>query len=414
MNTNANFSLQTNNGDAKTDASSFITSSNSGTCPPAPPPHTQEHARQFAAWVDFAKVAAMYLVILGHFPVFFASKEHFVLTAIYSFHMPFFFFISGWLTKDYGIKETLRDSLKKLVIPYLSLCAILWVVHIFQNRSAIAWFYHAGPDFYVRIYSKFLFPFSAIMGGRMSVESSLGWWCQINGPLWFVVALFYMKLLHSLFLRIARKNLFTYTLLLLPVIVVCIILDKTGIKQFGVPIDSALLAFPFFALGSIARKKSWIEKIQPKTKDGRIWAFVTGFAGLVLLSIVQTNNWDFVQTNNWDFSAAGYIQVIVVYFSFGKSLFLFYAFALFGILSFIVFSFSFNGKASEETRTLSGGMLLILAFHMPVMEVLLPRGGNPLPLHDNILYSLFILLFFYIPIKLARRHCPFLLGHRKI
>lgn len=46
-------------------------------------------------WLDYSKTIGMYLVVLGH------VKDNTLLLKgiIYSFHMPFFFFLSGFLHK---------------------------------------------------------------------------------------------------------------------------------------------------------------------------------------------------------------------------------------------------------------------------------------------------------------------------
>ena len=46
-------------------------------------------------WIDWAKVFAIYLVILGHHISKDVEGESLVKNFIYAFHMPFFFFISG-------------------------------------------------------------------------------------------------------------------------------------------------------------------------------------------------------------------------------------------------------------------------------------------------------------------------------
>lgn len=47
-------------------------------------------------WVDIAKGIAILLMILGH-----SSLPNMIQNWIYSFHMPFFFFISGVLNDNY-------------------------------------------------------------------------------------------------------------------------------------------------------------------------------------------------------------------------------------------------------------------------------------------------------------------------
>jgi acyltransferase len=53
-------------------------------------------------WIDWSKSIAIFLVIWGHVPM--QSETH---TIIYSFHMPLFFLISGYL---YNPKGTIKGS----------------------------------------------------------------------------------------------------------------------------------------------------------------------------------------------------------------------------------------------------------------------------------------------------------------
>lgn len=63
-------------------------------------------------WIDWSKSIAIFLVIWGHVPM--QSETH---TIIYSFHMPLFFLISGYLYNPKGtIKEELYKDLKTFPI----------------------------------------------------------------------------------------------------------------------------------------------------------------------------------------------------------------------------------------------------------------------------------------------------------
>ena len=73
-------------------------------------------------WVDWAKVFAIYLVILGHHISKDVEGESVVKNFIYAFHMPFFFFISGYLfKKPESILHLVKKGIKGLIIPYITL-----------------------------------------------------------------------------------------------------------------------------------------------------------------------------------------------------------------------------------------------------------------------------------------------------
>lgn len=74
-------------------------------------------------YLDNLKVILIFLVVIGHMVAPFESKLYigkFLLILIYTFHMPLFIFVSGYLSK----KNNLLLLVKKLLIPYIIFQAI--------------------------------------------------------------------------------------------------------------------------------------------------------------------------------------------------------------------------------------------------------------------------------------------------
>lgn len=89
--------------------------------------------KQRLDFLDTAKGFAITLVILGHI----ISSERFpVRMWLYSFHMPVFFIISGYLTNlsknHISIQQFIIKKFKSLIIPYLSFALINYVFIIFN------------------------------------------------------------------------------------------------------------------------------------------------------------------------------------------------------------------------------------------------------------------------------------------
>ena len=120
-------------------------------------------------WIDWSKSIAIFLVIWGHVPM--QSETH---TIIYSFHMPLFFLISGYLYNPKGtIKEELYKDLKTLLLPYL----------IYQFIFYPYWFVREliVPHQVINIHNSIIQPLI------QSLSSD-----PINGPTWFI----YLSLIH--------------------------------------------------------------------------------------------------------------------------------------------------------------------------------------------------------------------------
>ena len=88
-------------------------------------------------WIDVAKGLGLVLVVIGHFC--YGGKLSIVNKAIYSFHMPMFFMLSG-LTSTMGTKrgfgETVRKKAKRLLLPSVLFVAMTIPVYVYANRSA--------------------------------------------------------------------------------------------------------------------------------------------------------------------------------------------------------------------------------------------------------------------------------------
>ncbi|MBR5066229.1 MAG: acyltransferase family protein [Lachnospiraceae bacterium] len=85
-------------------------------------------------WVDVLRGIAMFFVIFGHA---FVSKDNFIRTYIYSFHMPLFFLISGLTYKksELKFKEFFFKKCKNLLLPYLFINIFVFIVKLILQYS---------------------------------------------------------------------------------------------------------------------------------------------------------------------------------------------------------------------------------------------------------------------------------------
>lgn len=115
-------------------------------------------------WVNSAKGIGIVLVILGH--LLYGSNMAIVNKTIYSFHMPLFFILSGYVQKKWVSKGYIKKKAEKLLMPYLAFTIIwipIYIVEVMKKQSGIT------DVIYDALYVK----------GHVS-----------NNPLWFLVVLF--------------------------------------------------------------------------------------------------------------------------------------------------------------------------------------------------------------------------------
>lgn len=196
-------------------------------------------------WLDYSKTIGMYLVVLGH------VKDNTLLLKgiIYSFHMPFFFFLSGFLHKlriGGGGGKFCVSLVKQLVIPFFIFNGLTLLTKIkdIQTNGLIVTVYDFLKDFFE---STFL--------GDLPV-----------GPTWFILSLIWMKIIMFLLLKIREDFL---SLLIIEIIWITALtlyytLDFPQIPNYF-HLGSSLLGFPFYLAGFLLKLKyketvAWIKR----------------------------------------------------------------------------------------------------------------------------------------------------------
>ena len=103
-------------------------------------------------WVDALKGIAIFFVVLGHSP-YLSQLPQKVFNVIFSFHMPLFLFIAGYLfNPDVTGKEMIKKRFKSLLKPYIFTVTIIILVYfIFRQDHSLGWYlfwalYGNGPN----------------------------------------------------------------------------------------------------------------------------------------------------------------------------------------------------------------------------------------------------------------------------
>ncbi len=131
-------------------------------------------------WVDIAKAFSIIAVVIGHLNGIPALLNQF----IFSFHVPLFFIMSGYFIKDStDIKKSVKKDAKGLLLPYAVACLIIILI--------------AGVLAFLRDESIFeavkKWTLASLYGsGGPTIQGlGIGW----IGALWFLLALFFAKLI---------------------------------------------------------------------------------------------------------------------------------------------------------------------------------------------------------------------------
>lgn len=323
-------------------------------------------------WVDIAKCIGIYLMIIGHGPLL---EDTFGRIVIYSFHMPLFFFLSGYLYKHTSFRETIKKDWRRLLIPYLYLNTIgliFWIIcHPFEiNVECIL----------SRIFAVFL-------GLGYNTEHFI----PVLTPTWFIIALFLIRIVMS----IVIKHIF-YVIILS--IIVSVILTNT--YDTLLPIDSAIMALPFFCFGYIA--KTYTHYIFNKSNTILI---VYMLLSVLLLLIVSNFN--------------GRVDICTA--KYGSNILLFYLGGILGTITICIISkiFCQSAKLKKNQHHIinySSGSLLVVGFNILAISIVTKffyQFYDYLTPFMGVILGVLIFCIFYPLILLCGKYAPQIIGLKK-
>lgn len=151
-------------------------------------------------WIDSFKAMGIILVVLGH-----NFLPEGVIKYIFSFHVPLFFFISGYLFKPQnysGFISFLRKKVGTILLPYFCFFLISYAFWLLVTRNYI-------ENFYTK-------PLKPLAGMFYSI--GIKSWLQPNIVLWFLTCLFVVEILFYILIRIQNKKYLVAVLVIFSVL----------------------------------------------------------------------------------------------------------------------------------------------------------------------------------------------------
>ena len=132
-------------------------------------------------WIDWAKSIAITMVVFGHIP---EGLDNFLIRYICIFHMPLFFFISGYLSKkNTDLHTSLHKYWHSLIIPYFLYNMIFYPYWLIRYKLE-----NEGDFSAFDIVTK---PVMGVLFGQIETPIS----CTVSGVTWFLVALLFMRVI---------------------------------------------------------------------------------------------------------------------------------------------------------------------------------------------------------------------------
>ncbi|MFD3155953.1 acyltransferase family protein [Haloimpatiens sp. FM7330] len=183
-------------------------------------------------YIDILKGIGILLMIMGHI-----SFGRLFDKYIHGFHMPIFFFISGYLFKivNLSFKKFLKKKIKTLLVPYACFGLfnyICWIIFIGLPKG-----------------HNLIIPLKSLLW--INTESNM----PIAGALWFLTCLFIIEITFYFILRIC-KNRCQVAVTIILISIMGSVYPLISSERLPLAIDVSLVGIGIFYIGYIMRKHS--------------------------------------------------------------------------------------------------------------------------------------------------------------
>lgn len=333
-------------------------------------------------WIDIAKLIGIYLVIVGHVRHSDTGITNFVHRAIYGFHMPLFFFLSGYVHKKESFQITLKKAAKNILLPYFSLtliCTLLMIPYYWEPIESVT----------KTIIHNFITPIIGIFfSGNYGFPKPFGYCRFFVLPMWFLFALFECKIICSITYKKIQY--------IIPIILLAISYFLSVYKiEPWFRIGCCCMSYIFYFIGYKIKEKNLLRNNYVVLK------FILSLIAYVVLQIFTNDNIVFVMTI--DFGGSG-IKYLLLYLLKG----------LLGI--YMVINFSMLLKSNSFVNYYARNTIIILPFHFVIVFYLQKLFENLVfnNIFLELLYSFGIMIVCTVPIFVINHYFPALIGKKKV
>lgn len=191
-------------------------------------------------WIDLSKGIAIILVVIGHtFP-----ENSYLWNFIFSFHMPFFFIIAGFLYSPKLFKTSIINNAQRLLLPYFATCIAYALLILIKLRhvpllenirnSIVATLYGTGS-------TPIQFPYIGEMGA-----------------IWFLLAMFFANIIFNYIMNKTNKSKYMQAIIIFILSIAGYIVGQNIYLPWS--IDISLVSLLFMYIGYMLKYTKFFQR----------------------------------------------------------------------------------------------------------------------------------------------------------
>lgn len=181
-------------------------------------------------WIDISKCLGMLLVIFGHYMqtlhIEYGGKFTDIFYWIYSFHMPLFFLLSGFVYKKYDVKTFLKKRVKSLIFPVIlfSFLYTLYKIIIIHEKIDLIGVLTCRSESFIHLY-------------------------------WFLWALFWVEIFYFTLNKVLDSKIIILFLSICILTICCLFKFNKILLDVPLCIGNLFFLLVFFAIGVVLKEK---------------------------------------------------------------------------------------------------------------------------------------------------------------
>ncbi len=348
-------------------------------------------------WIDIAKLLGIYIVLIAH-----NSIDMKWLNIFTSFTSQAFFFLAAVTTSNKSIKIDIQKSVRTILVPY---CCFFIVGYVFWWLPVE---FMRNPQVWDRSLKELVLkPFVGLLLGNPSYTSFS---TMVNWPLWFLLTLFWLKVIDSLVSAIKNEKI----RIIVNVLLVCLSIYIGQNGNFGVlnvvkrcVFYTAIQIYPAFILGKLFKKyllpKMKDESVSVKKNLVLVLELVVSVAILLLKVYIDSkmghHNGVYLEKINWFVAWLGTVSGIWAVISLAR--------LIHHVPSFITF-------LAKNTICIFGFHSIINGYLLVVVDKVFGTTFKTfMPLYVSMIYAIILMLLCMIPCILVLKFAPWMLGGSK-
>lgn len=337
-------------------------------------------------YIDKIKGLAILLIVLGHIILWNGNEGNYISNYIYTFHVPIFFIISGFLyysKRDMifqkSNKEIFIEKSKKILYPYFTfsvICVVYLVIRAILNYQSI----------------------SSIVKVIINIIFFFGY-----GPLWFLPTLFIAEIIFYIILKFKSPKILIIFLIICSIF--CILLSP--ILQGNFWQENLILEFMNKCINLITRSLL-----------GCLFIFVGFGFGKIKHFLEKINIGYYIIILIFNIYICKFNGQIDMHYCKLNNIFLFFYLAIVNSITIIML---FNKLDNNKNNLLSffgkNSMIIMLThFNLPIIDIAMYISTNLIKLNtlNNFIVFLIVMLIEYYLILIINKYMTFLLNINKI